>query len=477
MERIKLLLIFSYFSSMFFLPVAGYSKGVQQAKPLMADRFSKILKRQGISVGDVGISIQKRHNLKQWQSFFEVNADKTMIPASLSKILTAVAVFETYPKNFQFLTEFRSEKMPQNGTLDANIYLVGSGDPTLVTERLWLLVHELQRLNIQKITGDLIYDDTVFDDIRFSPTRSTHNHRAYSSPVSGLSFNWNSLFVRIFPTANGQLARVYIDPPDASIRIKNTARTGNRTNVTVDRVSTEEYDSVLVGGVIRPEEEFGVYRSHTQPSRRAANQAMSFLTSAGIKVEGTIKTGKLPGNTKQLAKIESVYIDEIVKMMMKFSNNFISEMLVKKMDEMKNKKQGTLKGGLKIMEDAIKGYTKRSFELVNPSGLTTENKMSPLLFTDVLTVAASKPSFNSEFMSTFPRSGIDGTLKKRLKTYDGRVRAKTGLLNGVVGLAGFINSNSGEEYAFSMIFNGSIKRQGKATDLFDQLAETIIIHY
>lgn len=443
----------------------------------MTVKFDRLLKRHGLTADEVSVSFHKKTGLKTWQPFFEVNADKQMTPASLTKILTAIAVFETYPTNYQFITELKSTASVKGGVLDGDIYLVGSGDPTLVTERLWLLIHELQRLNIQKITGNLIFDNSVFDEVKFSPTRTTNNHRAYSAPVSGLSYNWNSLFIRVFGSDPGQKPRVYIDPPDASIRLHNNAVTGSKMSLNVSRNSTEEHDSIFLSGSIRPNEEFGVYRSHTQPSRRAAHQAMSLLTQYGVQVEGTIKQGKAPAESKTLAKIESVNVDEMNKLMMKFSNNFISEMLTKKMDELKNNKQGTLGGGLKIIEDVIKDMSDKKFVLKNPSGLTTDNKMSSGLVTDLLMKASANSDYNLEFLTTFPRSGIDGTLKRRLGRVKGKVRAKTGLLNGVVGLAGYIESNNGQEYAFSLIYNGPMKKQGRATDLFDLMAEMFVNQY
>ncbi|MCO5114113.1 MAG: D-alanyl-D-alanine carboxypeptidase/D-alanyl-D-alanine-endopeptidase [Bdellovibrionaceae bacterium] len=443
----------------------------------MSIKLDSLLKRHGLTQDQVSISFHKRTGLKTWEPFFEFNADKQMIPASLTKIVTALAVCEIYPKNYQFVTELKSSAKVKTGVLDGDLYLVGAGDPTLVTERLWLLVHELKRLNIQKITGNLIFDNTVFDEVKFSPTRTTNDQRAYSAPVSGLSLNWNALFIRVFGTEPGQKARVYIDPPDASIRLKNNAITGVRTNLLVDRVSTPEHDSVVVTGSIKPGEEYGVYRSHTQPSRRAANQTMSLLNLYGVQVEGTIKQGQAPAAAQTLAKIESVSVDEINKMMMKFSNNFIAEMLTKKMDELANQKQGTLLGGLKIVEKVAKDFTGKSFVLKNPSGLTTENKMSSAFFTDILTKATSKSEYNAEFLATFPRSGIDGTLKKRFVKIPGKVRAKTGLLNGVVGLAGYIESNNGHEYAFSLIYNGPNKQRGRATDMFDLLTEMFVTQY
>lgn len=438
--------------------------------------FKGLVSRHKISQSNLSVSIMKLEKENNWSPFVKLNPEVQRTPASLTKILTAVAALETIPSHHQFVTELKSTVQPDGETLNGSIYLVGSGDPTFVTEKLWLLIHDFNRLGIKKITGDLIYDTSVFDDVKFDKSRSTNNQRAYSSPTSGLTFNWNSLWVRVFPRKVGQPARVYLDPPDDTIVVRNNAKTfSKRTNILVDRVTTNGVDHIIVGGQIRPFEEFSVYRSHTLPARRAAIRAMNFLKQNGVEVMGQIKPGVTPKNSIQLAKTESVVIDEVVKMMMKFSNNLISEMLVKYIDYQENSRSGTLAGGLEVLRKVLKKYSQKPFTVVNPSGLTTDNKFSSDFLTELLIAMKNHPEHDAEFMVSFPRSGIDGTIKKRMVKAKGKIRAKTGLLNGVVSLAGFIQSEKGNTYAFTFMYNGPTKLQGRATDLFDLLAERIAL--
>ncbi len=440
------------------------------------ETFTSLVSKHKIPASNLSISVMKLEKENQWSSFLKANSEQQRIPASLTKILTAIAALETIPSHHQFITELKANAKPVNDTLNGPLYLVGSGDPTFVTEKLWLLVHDFNRLGIKKITGDLIYDTSIFDEIKFDKSRSTHNHRAYSSPTSGLTFNWNSLWVRVFPQKSGQPARVYLDPPDDTIKIRNNAKTSTKaTNLLVDRVTANEVDQIIVGGQIRSDDEFSVYRSHTLPARRAALQTVNFLKQNGIELLGQIKAGKAPESAVTLAKTESVVIDEVVKMMMKFSNNLISEMLIKYIDFQENNRSGTLAGGLEVLKKVLGKYTKKPFTIVNPSGLTTDNKFSADFLTELLIAMKNHPEHDAEFMASFPRSGIDGTIKKRMVKAKGKIRAKTGLLNGVVSLAGYIHSNKGHNYAFTFIYNGPIKQQGRATDLFDLLAERIAL--
>jgi serine-type D-Ala-D-Ala carboxypeptidase/endopeptidase (penicillin-binding protein 4) len=440
--------------------------------------FDDLLIRHKIPKEHISISVVKLEKEEVWSPFLKVNPEKLRIPASITKILTAITAFETIPSQHQFVTELRAMSKPVDGVLNGPIYLVGSGDPTFVTEKLWLLIHDFSRLGIKKINGDLIFDTSVFDDVKFDKSRSTHNHRAYSSPTSGLTFNWNSLWVRILPTKLGQAVRVYLDPPDSTIGVRNNAKTLNKsTSLLVDRVTANDIDQIIVGGQIKPDDEFSVYRSHTLPAQRAAIQAMNFLKNEGIEVTGQIKPGKAPANSIQVAKVESVMIDEIVKMMMKHSNNLISEMLIKYVDYQENNRPGTLAGGLEILNKTLKKYSKKPFTVVNPSGLTTDNKVSTDFMTDLLVAMTNHPEYYAEFMAAFPRSGIDGTIKKRMTKAKGKIRGKTGLLNGVVSLAGYIHSEQGNLYSFAFIYNGAMNKQGRATDLFDLLAERIALQY
>lgn len=449
-----------------------------QANVNFQKNFDDLLVRHKIPKDQISISVVKLEKEDLWSSFLKVNPEKLRIPASITKILTAITALETIQSQHQFVTELKAMSKPIDGVLNGPIYLVGSGDPTFVTEKLWLLIHDFNRLGIRKINGDLIYDTSVFDDVKFDKSRSTQNHRAYSSPTSGLTFNWNSLWVRVLPTKLGQSARVYLDPPDSTIGVRNNSKTLNRpTSLLVDRLTANDIDQIVVGGQIKPDDEFSVYRSHTLPAQRAAIQAMSFLKKEGIEITGQIKPGKAPANSIQVAKVESVVIDEIIKMMMKHSNNLISEMLIKYVDYQDNKRPGTLAGGLEIMNKTLKKYSKKPFTVVNPSGLTTDNKVSTDFMTDILVAMKNHPQYDAEFMASFPRSGIDGTIKKRMTKAKGKIRAKTGLLNGVISLAGYIHSDQGNVYSFAFIYNGAMNKQGRATDLFDLLAERIALQY
>jgi D-alanyl-D-alanine carboxypeptidase/D-alanyl-D-alanine-endopeptidase (penicillin-binding protein 4) len=132
-----------------------------------------------------------------------------------------------------------------------------------------------------------------------------------------------------------------------------------------------------------------------------------------------------------------------------------------------------IEGAQKFLTNQI-GLKKGSFELVNLSGFTRENLLSSSQFVEVLKWAHKTMALSPEFIQSLPIAGADGTLEKRFKGLAGerKVRAKTGLLNGVVALAGFASRGPGEEILFSFIFNGG-ENEAHVRSVFDNLASQL----
>lgn len=152
-------------------------------------------------------------------------------------------------------------------------------------------------------------------------------------------------------------------------------------------------------------------------------------------------------------------------------------MLTKGLAYISNQKQGTMDEGLKIVRKFIEeqiGIKKSEYVLENVSGFTRKNQFSARQLVNMLLWARNHFRIGTEYFQSLPVSGVDGTLEKRMKSVTGQVRAKTGLLNGVVGLAGFAETLSEHEvYIFAFIYNGG-KDETLIKSKFDELAESIV---
>ncbi|MEM7646728.1 MAG: D-alanyl-D-alanine carboxypeptidase/D-alanyl-D-alanine-endopeptidase [Pseudomonadota bacterium] len=447
------------------------------AAPWKSDPQKLILqeiKKTGIPKEKFGLWVQKADQI------VGVNENQQLVPASLSKIPTALAFLKNRSMDETFKTWIYKTGKIKKGVLEGDLYLKGGGDPTLVNESMWLMIRELKRSGIQKITGNIYVDESYFDSDYYSRGRqNVRVDRAYDAPVSALSLNWNSLTIFIRPGDRvGGPAKVFLDPSLSDVEIQNRSKTmaGTRRTVTVKRLSKDGRT------VIRVEGSFGIhakekafYKSIEDASLWTGKTFKKILNESGVEAKGSVSLSSVPKNATQLVEFDSWEIPRVMSALSKFSNNFVAEMLTKHI----GKKQGapaTMEDGLKAINTflAEKGWKASEYNFVNPSGFTRKNKMRADRLGELLSQSYEQFSLAPEFLSSLPISGIDGTLEKRMKkVMRAKVRAKTGYLNGVVGLAGYMESRSGgEPIVFVFMYNGSPQLYDidwKVRALFDRI--------
>ncbi len=447
-------------------------------------KLTEILKKSEIPKGDIGawVGVQGAQGAT---TIFAHDDTRTMIPASLSKLLTLGAVLHNLGPSFKFQTQLMSKASVQETVLKGDLYLKGGGDPSFVSEDMWALVNDFTRNQITEIAGDIIVDDSRFDKVRFGDDRESKRvDRAYDAPVGAMSMNWNSVNVYVRPGKKaGDACVVVADPTNAFIRLENQTSTTSDSKaktIAVERLSKSDFkgDVIRVTGKLGAgHEEVVIYKSITQPDMWSAYNLLEFLKQRGIKVTGQIKTGVVPKEAKILSNRDSKALGLIVADMAKFSNNYVAEMLAKNLAAESGETPATMKTGLVQINKFIGeiGVVGPDIKFVNASGFTLENKISASELGHYLQLIQSDFSIFPEYISALPIAGRDGTLKKRMKDmgHIGWVRAKTGLLTGTVGLSGFVGMSHGQSAVFAFIYNGSGGAEDKARNLFDKLAEEL----
>jgi D-alanyl-D-alanine carboxypeptidase/D-alanyl-D-alanine-endopeptidase (penicillin-binding protein 4) len=431
--------------------------------------LKQLIKKHHFKESDLGILIKEGNT-----DLFALNAEKLMVPASLTKIVTAGAVLNTFLLNQKFTTELFFSKS------NSNLCLKGGGDPSFVSEKMWYLVNELKRTDLNMISGDVVVDSNRFDDEIFDSGReSIRVDRAFDAPISASSFNWNSVNVFVRPgDKKGASAKVFLDPENDYLELENHAHTGSSTStksLEVSRIKSGDHDKIIIKGSI-PEggEEAVVYKSISNPNLWIGSHLKQFLKQRNIEVKGKVRVGKCDIDAVKVASVQSKNLNEIISDMLKFSNNFVAEMLAKNLAAEKNKSvPAKMKDGIEEIKKYLDSLElKRSeYVLENVSGLTRDNRFSPKQLAVVLTSIRNDFLTFPEFLSGLPIAGIDGTLKNRLKNSNGEsvVRAKTGYLDGVVGLAGFVGRKNKSPLVFVFIFNGNYEHGIAARPLFDDL--------
>lgn len=427
-----------------------------------------IIKKHHFSEGSLGLLIQEGD-----RPLFSLNANKLMIPASLTKIITAGAVLNTFSLNKKFTTEIYYSK-------SGNLCLQGGGDPSFVSEKMWYLVNELKRSEVPSSVGDIIVDANRFDEELFDIGReSVRVDRAFDAPVSATSFNWNS--VNVFVQAGnkkGDALKVYLDPENDFLELENkgiTSGKGKGKALEVSRVKNGEHDKIIVKGTLGEDaEEAVVYKSISNPSLWAGAHLKQFLKQRGYVTTGKVRAGKCEAGSYKVASVDSKNLNEMLSDMLKFSNNFVAEMLAKNLAAEKSPtKPASMKEGIEEIKKYLDSleFKRTDYVLENVSGLTRDNRLSAVQLVKVLSAIRNDFLNFPEFLSGLPIAGVDGTLKNRFKNTNNEsvVRAKTGYLDGVVGLSGFVGRKNKQPLVFAFMFNGNYEQGMKARPLFDDL--------
>jgi D-alanyl-D-alanine carboxypeptidase/D-alanyl-D-alanine-endopeptidase (penicillin-binding protein 4) len=405
--------------------------------------------------------------------------DRALIPASNLKILTAIAALAAFGPTHRFTTELLAEAAPDSDGAIGVLSVRGS-DPALTSEQVWRLAADLRRLGLRRVRGGLLLDDSAFDGEHWHPRWGEVSARAYHAPVGALTVNYGAFAVEVGAGANpGDPVRAFVDPPLSLFRVSNRARTGPasaRDSLAVERGSADGLEHLVVSGVVpagSPPETY--YRSVRNPARYAGGVIRAQLEANGIAVEGETRAGIAPDSPAPLLVFEGKPLAEIVRLLVKFSNNAIAESLLKAMGARATGGPGTWESGLAAMRDQLvaAGLDMRGVTLADGSGLSYENRVPPRALVEALRLADRSFRFGPELVAALPIAAADGTLEERAEGAAHAVRAKTGLLTRVTALSGFAQLGDGAQAVFSVIVNGYRGSDEAAMEALDRFVSEL----
>lgn len=414
---------------------------------------------------------------------FSARAREGFVPASTMKVITSAAALRYLGPAWRFTTRFLYDgELEDDGVLKGNLYVVGGGDPTLVLEGLWKMVYDLRQAGVQEVEGNVIFDDTVFDSNPGIPGWTKRvdilNGPSYFPSLGALSLNYNTIALVVGPgEAVGQPARAELETECAVIELENRARTsarGSRRWLDLDREVDGTEARLELSGTVPS-------RSRSRRYYRAVPDATAYFTGAfaamchehGIEVKGHYLSGESPEDAEELLEFESEPLAALLMTVNKYSNNFMAEQILKALGAEVRGPPGTTEKGVEVVYDYLEGLGIPRGEPVirNGSGLTRETAIHPAHLTAVLLDMADDPRVGSEFRTSLAIGGMDGTLRRRFGDEGevGRVRGKTGSLNGVHCLTGYAESADGELFAFAFLSNripGPLSRVRRVHDQF-----------
>ena len=457
-------------------------------------RISQYLKRPGIRSTHWGMEII---DTADNQVLVSLNPDKPFTPASVLKVLTTSAALEKLGPDFRFRTGvYTNGRLLEDGTLAGDLYLVGRGDPNLTetpedpAEKPAIrdLADKLIALGIRRVEGSVIGDDSYFDSASSGKGWAAQDLKSvYGAPICALSINNNVVWISVWPAKAKQLVRVGMEPRNSYYRIRNLAVTGTRKarrTATVRLIRGTR--TIVVSGVLPEGQSFNRYVVMQDPAEVAASVLKGELQHDGVVVEGqagALHSGDMSPAAHRalvlLAERESAPLIGELEIINKQSQNLHAEMLLRTLGA-EFGGEGTEEAGLQVVRSFLvdAGIESRQVSLGDGCGLSRENLVTPRFQTSLLKYISTRPYFGL-FLGTLAVSGVDGTLRGRMtaESMRGVIFAKTGTLNGVATLSGYMTTKSGRQLIFSIFANDARTSVTRVRRTIDEICSLFVNLY
>ncbi|MCG6201458.1 D-alanyl-D-alanine carboxypeptidase/D-alanyl-D-alanine-endopeptidase [Psychromonas antarctica] len=388
-------------------------------------------------------------------------------PASMQKLLTATAAKLYLGSQFRYQTTIEGEKSNINKQrYQGDLIMRFVGDPTLLRSDISGMLKSLKQLGIKYIAGDFLLNQSHFSGYQWSNGQAWNDLGVcYTAPSNAIIVNKNCVLGNLsLSHPKAKKATLFIpgyEPVDISSDVSvvtKAQRSAQFCELEVTRNSHNQYS--LWGCMVPRERPFALAFAVNDPFAYARQIIASELMKVGIILEGEIKLDS--NNTSSVGDVlirhQSPPLDEMLRIMVKESDNLIADSLFKTLGAAYFRTAGNFRNGGQAVKLILKeqGIDLENAYLADGSGLSRHNLMSAVLFMTVLEYVYHNDS-RLNLLSSFSVAGIDGTLKYhqgvRGKLLKGKIIAKTGSMQGVANLLGVVKRDHGDRL-FVLILNG-----------------------
>ncbi len=419
------------------------------------------LKEAGLPQSSLGVWVQ---DTQAKRALLEVGAEHAMNPASSMKLVTTYAALDLLGPAYRWKTESYAGGQLAGETLNDGLILKGYGDPKLTLENFWLLLRDLRQRGVRNIRGGVILDQSHFEPGAHDPAAFDNEPlRAYNAFPQALLVNFNAIRIRLLPQVDNKALRVVADPAPPSLKVVNSLqldagpcgdwREGFATEVTTvgaERVLTLRGRFSAACG----EKSFNL---NLLPNGSYVDSVFRLLwEELGGTLDGPVRPGAMPPGASLLASFDSPPLGDTIRDINKFSNNVMARQLYLTLGAERFGPPATPRKGAEAIENWLmaKGLDFPELVLENGSGLSRLERISPRHLGMLLVSASNSPVFG-EFESSLPIVAVDGTMKKRLLDHGvaGHAHIKTGSLEGVRSVAGYVFDTKGRRMAVVAMIN------------------------
>ncbi len=451
------------------------------------------LKQAGIPPSAVAIEVIE---VGKRTPLVTLNAERAMNPASTMKLLTTYAALDLLGPAYTWKTEAWISSELKDGVLNGDLTLKGYGDPKFTIEQFWLWLSELRSRGLRDIRGDLVLDRSYFDLPEHDPAQFDNDPvRAYNVGPDALLLNFNTLRLRYSPGEGG--LKVVAEPPVDGVTLENRLMPNGEPGVNCD--NWDDLFSVQPNGdslVLQGDYPIGcgerAQNLNVMPHTRYVE---TIFRTMWKNLGGTLQGRQREGNPDATAMLFSTHrsdpLSNLIRDINKFSNNVMARQLFLTLGETlvlehetdsitaplaadETRRRMSIERSSFTVQRWLAQNNLRFPELVleNGAGLSRVERISASHMTQLLQSAFAHP-LNAELQASLPILGVDGSVKKRLRESPAANHAhlKTGTLEGVKTLAGYVRSKSGREWTIVFFINHPNAKRGTAAQ--DALIEWV----
>lgn len=423
------------------------------------------------------------------------DTDRLQSPASVLKTVATATALEILGEDYRYPTTLEYDGTLENGTLKGNLYIKGSGDPSLGSSYfapdqnkfLSAWIAALQKAGIRRITGSIISDESIFDTEGASVKWLREDMGNYYAPGSyGLSIFDNMYKLSLQTGAVGSRPVLKGTEPNIPfIRFKNYLKTASVSSDSAYIIGAPLDDVRYLYGVLPANREAYVLKGDIpDPALYLAHYLTDRLRQKGIQVDGApscyrIEAEENRWNKKERKEIVTTYsptLREIASVCNHVSHNLYADALLKTIGlqykPRKNEVISSFGRGVQVVKEywEKKGLDVFSLRMNDGSGLAPVDKVSAGFMGELLAYMATESAVSEAFIASLPQAGIEGSVRNFLKgsKLQGKARLKSGGITGVRSYAGYITED-GKTYAVAIFSNNYSCPMNRMTGALEKL--------
>ena len=334
----------------------------------------------------------------------------------------------------------------------------------MTLERWWSFVQGLRAQGLKSIRGDIVIDNGAFSLPKEDPGAfDGRPNRSYNVLPDALMVNFQSIDFKLFADPDSHKVQVIASPTPVNLDVENHIRfapgrcSGSAGRVDF-QVASAQWDRVVFSGALSPHCAARSFaRVLLKPATYAFGTFVELWRESGGEFSGKLRIESTPADARLLFTFDSLSLGEIVRLTNKHSSNLMARHLLLTLGKERYGEPATVEKGAAAIADwgHERGFDLAGVDIDNGSGLSRSTHISVLQMASILN-AAYHSRFAPEYLASFPLAGMDGTLRARMKsTPAGSVRLKTGHLESVSGVAGYVTAPGGKTYILVSLVNHS----------------------